>query len=189
MVESRRLLIALLALALMPWLPNAVFAASLPSPVTRTDFDVTRKGNAAAIDFRIKQPRSYVFALEFTYAGLDDENRVLDLVGGWKLHNSGVDIKIRLTLVRLEESAGASSPIFDGEVVTSKSYAHGFSDVKFNGKYRREILTVNLEPGRYRVEATTLDDNPAFAGTPSYLLIDYYAKLQFVPNSLTPNSK
>jgi hypothetical protein len=185
----RRVLSAIFALALMPWLAQTVFAASLPSPVTKTDFDVTRKGNVAAIDFRIKQPRSYVFALQFTYAGSDDEDRVMDLVGGWKLQNPGIDIPIQLKLVRLEKGSSVSTPIFDDAIVTSKSYAHGFSDVRFNGKYSRAILTINLGPGLYRVEARTLGDNPAFAGTPAYLLIDYYAKLQFVPNSFAPNSK
>jgi len=180
-MKSRRILAALLGL--MPWLPRVVFAESLPSPVTKTIFDVSRKGSVAVIDFIIKKPRSYAFALQFSYVGSDDLYRVLSLVGDGSQKSPGIGIPIHLKITRLGKDGGG---VYDGAVITKKYYAHGFGglwDPPKSGDFSREIITINLDQGIYRVEAETVDDVPAFAGVPSYLLIDYYANLQFVPGA------
>jgi hypothetical protein len=167
---SRRVFTA--ALIVTPWLAKPALAASLPTPVTRIDFDVSRKGSVAAIDFRIKRRRPYFIALQFNYVGHADLHRVSELVG-----DPGVAIPIYLRLLRVGEHEGVSTSVFDGTVVTANYYAHGFEyKDQSNGNFRREILTTTLDPGVYRVEARTLDDSPAFSGTPSYLLIDYRGK-------------
>jgi Domain of unknown function (DUF5625) len=168
-MRSRRVLTAVLAL--MPWLAKTAFGNSLPTPVTRVNFEVSRKRSAAVIGFRINRRRPYFIALQFNYVGRADSDRVLGLV-----EYPGITIPIHLRLLRLEERGGASTLVFDDTVMTKDYYAHGFDKDQSNGNFRREILTIGLEPGVYRVEARTLDDSPAFAGTPSYLRIDYRGK-------------
>jgi hypothetical protein len=171
---SRRVFTA--ALMMTPLLTKTAFAASLPTPVTRIDFDVSRKGSVAAIDFRIKRRRPYFIALQFNYAGHDDEYRVADLVRDKSPQHTGVTVPIQLQLLQLREDGSASTLIFNKSVITKDYYAHGFDKNQSNGNYCREILTTSLDPGAYRAEARTLNDSPAFAGTRSYLLIDYRGK-------------
>jgi hypothetical protein len=48
------------------------------------------------------------------------------------------------------------------------------------GMVGRQIITINLQPGEYRIIATSPEDNPAFIGRSGKLSIDYYAQLRFV---------
>jgi hypothetical protein len=82
------------SVGMMPWLAKTAFGASLPTPVTRVNFEVSRKGSAAVIDFRIKQRRPYFIALQFNYVGRADSDRVVGLV-----EYPGITIPIHLRLL------------------------------------------------------------------------------------------
>ena len=135
MVISRRSIAALLVS--LPWLAKPVIAGQVPSPVTKTDFDVSRKDIVATIDFRIRRARSYVFALQFTYDGQEDELRVLQMVGFGP--RRGTPINVGFKLYRLADGDQAGQPIVADIFSTEGSYAHGFSEERFHGKFSRGL--------------------------------------------------
>lgn len=170
--------------ALLLWLAGAAFGGALPTPATRTEFDISHRGNTASINFIVRESRSYVFALQFEYAGQDDEKRVLHLVGGGTSTEEGIDVPIQLRLSRLTDSAGASSPIFDQPAVTRRHYAHLFGGGKYKGAFNRKIFAIDLDPGKYSVQTKALADNPVFAGAPIFLVVEYHANIRFLPDSI-----
>jgi len=172
------------------WLPRIAAAGGLPSPVTATPFDASHQGDVASIDFLIKQARSYVIGLQFEYDGRTDQRRVLELVGvgAGTPKAPGIPIEIEFKLWRLDSADHQPRLLLADRVTTKGSYAQAFGWTRFKGRFQRIIATINLKPGSYRVEARTLADNPAFVGTPTSLVIDYYADLQFVPHSLSPTN-
>jgi hypothetical protein len=177
-VWSRRSIAALLAS--FPWFVKSAVSDELLSPQTPVAFDIGRRNNVATIDVKIPKARSYVIELRFSYKGIEEEHRIQQLVGfPGSARLPGVSVGIALKLFRLAGNTRAPQLLMDKPFATNTQYAHA------DGFFDREIVTVNLAPGVYRVEARTVDDNPAFAGTQVSLVVDYYANLPFVPRALT----
>ena len=177
-VCSRRSIAAFLAS--FPWLVKSAMSDEILAPQAPVDFDITRRNNVATIDVKIPKARSYVIELRFSYKGTEERHRVEQLVGRpGSTKISGMPVGIAIKLFRLVGNTRTPQLLLDKQVNTQAEYAWA---VDF---FDREIVTVNLDPGVYRVEARTIDDNPAFSGTQVSLVVDYYAKLQFVPRALT----
>lgn len=177
MVWSRRSIAALLAS--FPWFVKSAMSDAFLAPQTPVAFDIARRNNAATIDVKIPKARSYVIQLRFSYKGSEERRRMDQLVGRpGSTTVPGVPVGIALKLFRLVGNARPPQLLLDKQMMTQARYV---TAVDFDG---REIVTVNLDPGIYRVEARTTDDNPAFVGTQVSLVVDYYAKLQFVPRAL-----
>jgi hypothetical protein len=177
-VLSRRSIAALLVS--LPWFVKSAMSDELLAPQTPVAFDIGQRNNAAIIDVKIPKARSYVIELRFSYKSVEERHRVEQLVGRpGSTKIPGVPVGIAIKLFRLVGNTRTPQLLLDKQVITQAEYAYA---VDF---FDREIVTVNLDPGVYRVEARTIDDNPAFAGTQVSLVVDYYAKLQFVPRALT----
>lgn len=76
---------------LLACVPQSACADSLTIPPVRSfPLDVSRGDNTLDVEIQIREYRNYYFALQFDYAGRDDEYRVEKLVGGgylcrWKI--------------------------------------------------------------------------------------------------------
>lgn len=81
---------------------------------------------------------------------------------------------VHLKISELSNDGRPDELIFDHVMETKAVYAHK------SGEFGREIATINLHPGLYRVVANTLSDHPEFADGPASITIDYYANLKFV---------
>lgn len=170
-------------LMLFPWIPKASFAESPPVPVVKFPFDVSKRNSTVNQEFRIRDERSYVFGIRFDYFGPADERRVFALVGDGSSKDPGIDIPIHIKILKLETRNLPEELIYENTILTQKCYAHGFERNETDGNFDREIITIDLKPGIYRVEAKTIKDSPDFSSTSTYLHIEYYAKLRFVPNN------
>jgi hypothetical protein len=176
-VWSRRSIAALLAS--FPWFVKSAMSDELLAPQTPVAFDINQRNNTAIINVKIPKARSYVITLRFPYKGIEEEHRVQQIVGFPGAGRfPGTSVAIAIKIFRLGDNKSPQL-LLDKPFTTNTQYGHA------DGFFDREIVTVNLDPGVYRVEARTIDDNPAFAGTQVSLVVNYYAKLQFVPGALT----
>lgn len=180
-MKSKRLIVAFLML--FPWIPKASFAELPPVPVVRFPFDVSKQHIIVNQEFRIRNNRSYVFAIRFDYSGPTDERRVFALVGDGSSKDPGISIPIHIKILKLDAGNLPPEIIYENTITTEHYYAHGFERKQTDGNFNREITTIDLKPGIFRIEASTIKESPEFSGTPSYLKIDYYSKLRFVPNN------
>jgi hypothetical protein len=174
-------------LLLSPWVTAcaALSTASPPTPVVKFPFDVSKRDSTVYQEFRIREYRSYYFALRFDYFGLADEHRVLEqLVGDGSRKYPGIDIPIRIKIFKLDNENLPPALIYDNTISTKHYYVHGFERKQTDGNYCREIIAIDLKPGIYKVEVNTIEDRPEFSGTPSYLRIGWHPDIKFLPNSI-----
>jgi hypothetical protein len=154
--------------------------SSLPTPVVKFPFDVSKRNSTVNQEFQIRDYRSYYFAIRFDYVGQTDHDRVNALVDvNISLHKrTGIDIPIHIKISKL--GAGSLPPelLYEDTILTKEKYASAF------GYFLREIIAIDLKPGIYRVEANTLEDRPEFSGTPSYLQIEPHSQIKFLPGSI-----
>lgn len=182
--KIRRLVMVFLML--FPCIPKAVLAKSPPVPPVTFPFDVSRQGSTVDQEFRIKEYRSWYFALQFDHFGGADSYRVLALVGrggrgsDGSYAEPGVIVPIHMKITKLEAGKDPET-VYEGTSRTAALYAG------VRGALLRDIIIIDLKPGIYRVEARTVQDSPEFSGTPSHLKIEYEPNLKFIPN--TNNSK
>lgn len=179
-VWLRRIMASLLVL--LPGIPQSALADALTIPPVRSfPFDVSRGDSTLDVEIQIREYRNYYFALQFDYAGRDDEYRVEKLVGGGstytdgKYEKPGIVAPIRLEIVRIDgDSSEGSKVIYKDTVESQGHYVHGFTEIKFNGHYRRMLISIALKPGLYRVHVNTIRDSPEFVGTPTHLKIEWH---------------
>ena len=159
--------------------------SSLPTPVVKFPFDVSKRDSKVNQEIRIREYRSYYFALLFEYVHQGDHDRiqadhdrVLALVGNGASDDPGIKIPIHLKIIKLDTGSIPPEVIYENTILTHGTYASGF------GEHDREIIAVDLKPGIYRVEANTIEDRPEFSGTPSYLQIEWHSQIKFLPNSI-----
>jgi hypothetical protein len=169
-------------LMLFPWIPKASFAESPPVPVVQFPFDVSRQDNTVNQEFRIRDFRSYYFAIRFNYFGEADLYRVITLVGDGSKKYPGISIPIHMKIVKQDSGNSPPKLIYENTVLTEHCFAHGFERKQTDGNFLRQILAIDLKPGIYRVEASTIKDSPEFSGTPTYLQIEFHSELRFIPN-------
>lgn len=163
--------------------PKTIFAKSPPVPAVHFPFDVSRSDTTLNQQFQIRDARSYVFAIKFNYFGDADLDRVLALVGNGSAQYLGICIPIHLKIFKLDPENLSPGLIYEDTISTKVYYAHGFERDQKNGNYNREIVTIDLQPGIYRVEANPTKDSQEFSGTPSQLLIEFHPNIKFLPKS------
>ncbi|MCX5848626.1 MAG: DUF5625 family protein [Deltaproteobacteria bacterium] len=164
------------------WFSLTSTSISPPTPVVKWPFDVSKRDSKVSQEFRIREYRSYYFALRFNYFGEVDLYRVLALVGDGSSKYPGIAIPIHIKIYKLNTEIISPELIYENTIVTKKRYAHGFERKQTDGNYTREIIAINLKSGIYRVEANTIKDSPEFSGTPTYLQIEGHSQIRFLPN-------
>jgi len=185
-MKLKRLIVAFFML--ICWNPKTIFAKSPPVPAVQFPFDVSRSDTTLNQEFQIRDARSYVFAIKFDYVGPVDKKRVRTMVGGGgrypdgRYGEPGVIVPIHITICKLNPGQAPES-VYDGLFETQGCYANGFERNQNNGHLDREIVTIDLQPGIYRVEANTIKDSQEFSGTPSQLLIEFHPNIKFLPKS------
>lgn len=84
-----------------------------------------------------------------------------------KYEKPGIVAPICLKIVRIDgDSSRGSEVIYEDTVESQGHYAHGFTEIKFNGHYRRMLVGIALKPGLYRVHMNAIRDSTEFVGTP-----------------------
>jgi hypothetical protein len=184
-MKSLKILIATLLMLFLCMTSYAAFwSTSPPTPVVKWPFDVSKRDSKVSQEFRIREYRSYYFALRFNYFGEVDLYRVLALVGNGSSKYPGIAIPIHIKIYKLNTETIPPELIYENTILTEKRYSHDFEHDQTNGNYLREIIAINLKPGIYRVEANTIEDRPEFSGTPSYLQIEWHSQIKFLPHSI-----
>jgi hypothetical protein len=83
-----------------------------------------------------------------------------------------------------DATQGGYKEILNETVETKSSFVHAFTPLDFkSGVFGRKIEVLDLQPGTYRIHASTLEDAPELAGTPCQLSIESYANLRFTPSN------
>jgi hypothetical protein len=148
-----------------------VLAKMPPTPIYRFLFDASRRDSRINEEVRIPEFRTYTFGLEFDYTNELDLYRVASLVGDGPGGRPGVPIPIHLQIL---QSDGITTHIVsDSDIDTAHRYRQGFSQKKYAGSFSRAVITINLKPGVYRIEANTLKATSDFSSTVSYFIVDY----------------
>jgi hypothetical protein len=184
-MKLKRLIVAFLMFFPLVTTCLASSPTSPPTPVVKWPFDVSKRDSTVNQEFRIREYRSYYFALRFNYFGQADEHRVFEqLVGDGPSHYPGINIPIHVKIFKLDTGSLPSELIYENTITTKYCYRHGYEWKQTDGNYIREIIAVDLKPGIYRVEANTIEDRPEFSGTPSYLQIEPHPNIKFLPSSI-----
>jgi hypothetical protein len=167
------------AFMMITWMTTACAVlpttTSPPTPVVKFPFDVSKRDSTVNQEFRIRDYRSYYFALQFNYIGYDDARRVFKLVGDGSPTDPGIHVPIHVKIYKLDTGNSKAELTSENTVSTINYFVQGFEHNPENGFYDREIVVVNLKPGIYRVEANTIKETPEFSGTPTYLEITWYS--------------
>ena len=185
-MKLKRLILAFLIL--FPWVTACSASSSTlspPTPAVKWPFDVSKRDSKINQEFRIREYRSYYFALRFDYVTKGthdriaaDADRVRALVGNGSREDTGIKIPVHLKICKLDTGSPQPELIYENTILTHGKYASGF------GEHLREIIEIDLKPGIYRVEANTIEDKPEFFGTPSYMQIEPHPGIKFFPNSI-----
>ncbi len=165
----------------------AFWSTSPPTPVVKWPFDVSKRDSKVNQEFRIREYRSYYFALRFDHLGPPDAQRVLAVVGDGSRKYPGIAIPIHIKILKLLDTGNPPPElIYEGTISTSNSYAGvgTWWPPSGHGAFLREIIAIDLKPGIYRVEVNTIEDRPEFSGTPSYLQIEWHSNIKFLPKSI-----
>ena len=168
----------------------ALWSKSLHTPPVTSPFDVSQQDSKVIQEFRVVEYRSYCLQLQFDWKNKDDHDRIRLLVGDggliskrgvppvdWDYAEPGIIIPVHIKIIRLNIGKTPET-IYESTVDTKAMEAAGA------GHFVRKVITIDLKPGMYRVEANTIKDSPEFKGTMSHLLIDTHWQLKFLPDAV-----
>lgn len=150
----------------------------LPEPYP---FDVSKKNSAVDADVELRTYRFYEFDISFEFSDHPSFERLYGLLryglqGRQGDSSAGVTVPIALRITSLGPEASGNT-IFDEIVQTHRISRHTFcSAPKTCGVIWRRVAMVALRPGRYRIQAGTVQDTPAFSGVPTFLQVTYNPK-------------
>jgi hypothetical protein len=196
------LIVALLMFILLITACAAFWATSPSLPFVKL-FDVSRKDSTVSQEIKIREYRSYIFALQFDYFDKDDGKRIKALVGdgsripdkrypfdpfNWDYAHPGITIPIHIKIIRIETGKNPET-VYDDIAETKSQYAGSYSASKKTGHVCREIVIIDLKPGIYRIETNTIKDSPEFMGTQSYLRIETHWDLNFLPGAVNKKER
>jgi hypothetical protein len=169
------------------WFSSTSPSTTLPIPVVKWPFDVSKQNSTVDQEIRIREYRSYYFALRFEFVTKGsqerieaDGDRVLALVDVdmSTMKHKGINIPIHLKISKPDTGSLLPKLIYEDTILTHGTYAGAF------GYHLREIIAIDLKPGIYRVEVNTIEDRPEFLGTPTYLQIEPHSQIKFLPGSI-----
>lgn len=169
MKTAMRLFIVMLTF--LPWLTACGNDTHIPKPPLSVPFEVQKEGSKVETTLRVLERREYLFDLRLMYKEKNpkDHVRVGKLTGGAGIDKNGkpvapgVPILLRLKIDVIDDSG--MTPMLDQEIAELRRTAH---TADFFGK---QIATVLLKPGRYRISVESLKDVPELVGTPVVLHI------------------
>lgn len=162
----RRLLVLLVALPLLSACKEKKEDGSLPTPPISLPFEVQKSGAKIDTAFRIEEQRKYSFDLLFRCRMVDPINyaHVRELVGESGINKitgkqvaPGIPIPLRIRL--MQTTTSGEKIILDKEV--SELTLYGASAEYFY----KEIVSLHVPPGSYRVSIESLKDAPELQGT------------------------
>ncbi len=142
-----------------------------PIPPFKLPFTVQKAGTTVETEMRIVEHRVYILSLCFSYKEGDqvDRARVKKLVGDqYKNGDPGIPTPLKLKVSAIEPAG--ERVIVDKEVLELRLQAWG-ADF-----FRKEIDSVRLEPGHYRIRVENLINAPELAEVPITLSIGYDKK-------------
>jgi hypothetical protein len=174
--------ISILIFASFLWMPIQVGAQAPPVPPVAFAFDVSRAGSSIDTDFKADRRRLYHFDLQFEYVDQQDLWRVRKLVGDGPARDGryptpGIIVPVHLEVYEVIEGVRPRI-IFDHTIETQGHYRHRIGTTI--GHYDRTITNVVLNPGRYKVRATTIKDVPKFLDATTRFSISYDPR--FIPS-------
>lgn len=187
----RRRIVA--ALGVLVSTPVFVHAKGLtPTPPLTMPFAANKKGEVIDINLRVKEHRDYMFVLRFGIRGRapdkpnvverltrhkegdpEDRRRVerlinesyFDAQGRFRRRN-----ELLLTLRVVDIGADQIRTVFDEKIDRYLGGGHGGKTLY------RDIATVILKPGLYRVRIESLQDVPALDSVPIEFSVGWYPK-------------
>lgn len=156
-MKLRRRLLKLLAV--IPFLSACKESEEdgLPTPPISLPFELQKAGAKIETAFRIEEDRKYSFELGFRFNDQSDRKRVAKLVGHPKQEAVGIPIQLRIRVTRIavaEEIVMLNKEISDPTLT-------GFSADQFI----KNIVSIHMSPGYYRVSVESLKDVPELQGT------------------------
>lgn len=150
----RRLLVLLAALPLLSACNESKEDTGLPTPPIILPFEVWKAGVKVGLAFRIEEPNTYRFKLQFRFNDPAERERVARLVGHPDDRGILIPLRIRVDRISAEEEI-----ILDKQV--SQLALYGFTADRFDKK----IVDTKMQPGYYRLNIESLQNNPALQGT------------------------
>jgi hypothetical protein len=157
--------------------PSLAFADLPTAPVS---FPFSLGQGTFTYEFHVEY-YTYVFTIDFAYADLEDQNRILDL-----LKKSATPLAVHIKLVRLIHDSTAVWPIHDATIFTDQIYAIRPQGPQI-GFVQREIVAISLMSGDYRVEVTAEHPSAELQQRPCRLEISTQKK--YLPFSATPTQR
>ena len=147
-----------------------------PEPPVTIPFAVQHAGATIETKLLVQEHRPYLFDLVFGFEKKDpnDRERVKKLAGDYgrnqngKLINPGISVPLNLN-INVIDSLG-ERPIFNLKIVEEEMRGYGADH------FLKQIATIPLKPGHYRVSVETMRDTPDLIGTFVFLKISFYAK-------------
>src|SRR5208282_5602831 len=107
-------------------IPKTSFAESLLVPVVKFPFAISKVNSTVNQSFRIRNYRSYVFAIRFDYFGEADLYRVIALVGDGSVKYPGIGFPIHLKIFKRDAANLPPEIIYEKTISTEHYYSHGF---------------------------------------------------------------
>ncbi|MEZ7911240.1 MAG: DUF5625 family protein [Propionivibrio sp.] len=152
-----------LAIVATAFFPILVSCSITTSP-TGVPFLAQKAGSRIEIEYRVTDHRFYSFNLLFLYRKEDslDRERVRKLVGdsqrnaNGELIDPGVSVAVRLKIIEID----GPNPAVLYEAVNSELVSDGHGV----GFYSKQIVSVPIKIGRYRIVVENLKDNPELDG-------------------------
>jgi len=171
----------------------SVFSSTSPPLPIIKPFDINRKDSVVSQEIKIREYRSYILALKFAFSGSADQDRVLALTGDGSYHpdgsyaNPGIIVPIRIKIIKLDNGKELET-VYDGITKTQAMCTIEWKN-STKGYFSREIITIDLKPGMYRIDANTIEDTPEFKGTPSYFMVHTHWQLKFLPGAVNKKDR
>lgn len=185
-IRTRTFLLALICVLIGGGiLARLLFVHTMPNPIASFPIDLSRANAEVDGKFRISEDRSYVIAVWFPFKGTNDLKKLYEILGNGTKTTPGNGVTIQLSVIKLADANQSEESLFNGTVQTHDYYAMQYDPDHYReGTVGREVITIDLQPGEYRITAMSPEDNPAFIGRSGKLSIDYYAQLRFVHNTV-----
>ena len=152
----------------------ALWTTSPPKPYTHWPFDLTKRNSTINQEFRIVEYRSYIFAITISCLNQAAFNQA-DCDHVFSITNGAEMIAIPIHIKITKYATGDAPPVLVYESTITTNGAQSGTGRSWN----REIVVIDLKPGIYRVEATTIEDRPEFANTKMFLLITDHPTVKF----------
>lgn len=163
--KTKRLFIAMLAF--FPWLPACAGDTRPPKPPFFVPFEAQKAGSVFTTELLVAEHRSYIFSLELGVkkeGDMEDARRLGKLAGGdsrdkeGKPLDLGISIPLKLTISVIDTSG--ERIIYDKEIYEEEKIGAS------RRGFKKLIGSIELKPGRHRINIQSLKDIPELVENP-----------------------